>query len=222
MKKFCIMVLFFIFIQAVCPGDEKTDNYYPYQVGKYFVDKLPNGWKCIFNFDSVIFLYDGKVDTIGFISLSGLPSHELAKEMGVNVDCYIVLKFVRRFSDEEYNELVSAQKKALQRIKIIISKAKGSNKSSKTKEMKDKYPLPKYYNNEYSVYFHQTLSENMKAYPEEVEKQSQDITAEIEKILKKYPEAPDEVLKESQPEVQPEKENKPVSDKAKDEGRSNE
>ncbi|GEM_PF-4679206 len=186
MKLSCL-VLFLIVLTSVAFSEENESKYYaPIHIAKAIEQKLPKGWKCKYDYSVIVFSYESKVDLLSIIDLSEPPSVEAAKRKGDKSDYIIIFYFTHKYTDEEYNDLLSIRKKFAGRIK-------GLSRREVDNYTEEKFPLPKYYNKVFSVFLQKTTDDVIRAYPEEIQHQANDIINEFEKYFKKYPDVPNDV-----------------------------
>jgi len=174
MKLHLLFFLSFLLSFVCYSGERKIADYYSSDIAKALEDKLPQGWKCYCDTSFIVISHENPVHMLPLSGLPETPSEKLAKKMGLEKDCLIVLRFVRKYSDEEYNEILKIRNQAL--LKSDSGKY----------HIDDKYPIPIYYNNFYSIYLDVPYADFCKIYPEEVEAQSKIIVLEFDKLLKKY------------------------------------
>lgn len=180
-----LLILFLTF--SVFGGDSMSHD--PIQIGELLSKSLPLGWSCFYNDTMLIITYDKKVDLLNDINLPAEPAAELLNDYGFKMFFFYSFHFVNKYTQEEYDSLNKMRNDAINKIEsnYVKSNIKGKDINSLILNIKKKYIIPEYYNDEYSVFFYKAINDNYIVFPNKVEKEAEDILLKVEKYIKKYP-----------------------------------
>lgn len=180
MKK---LLLLLIFVSLNCAHGEKLPIT-PRHIGEVLSKKIPKDWMCVYSHSEIVIIYKKKIYMLNAVSLPQEPSFELAKKYGWESDYFVVLSFVNKYSQKEL-ELLIKNRKAMGNI-VQNKKLDPKTRCWQMSEINIKFPLPTYYNDEYSVFLHRPDSVSLRTYPESFNRQKKKVFSEIEALLKKY------------------------------------
>lgn len=146
---------------------------------------IPSGWTVKSDFSSIIISRDQQVTLLNPISLPAMPKDDILRQFGQKTDYHIVLVFKERMSDQQYADLKQQRDAAIQKISDdpMID---GKSKYGMLNKENDRYWLPTYFNDRFSIYQQRTDSPPLQVYPTSAAEERSRILDSLSKLMKKY------------------------------------
>ena len=184
--------LFAIFLinlisQKAAQGDESKLPVLPEEYAALINQKLPKGWICTYDTQTVVIIHAEPVTLLNTLSLPGGERNEqFYQEYGRKMPYLIVMKFVARFSDQEQQELAARRQQALD-ADIKKEREKGRGKYT-GKDVYSQFFVPEYNNIRFSIDLQTSETWPLKIVsPANAVTESDEILKLLHANLKKYP-----------------------------------
>lgn len=136
-----------IFEPDLSIGDEPILSGVPKDYAQILLPQLPPGWRCTYDFRTVVISYDEQVT---FLNRLGKPPVErddaFFKKFGVQGPYLIVMKFVSRLSEPDQRALADRRRQA------VDAARKGREREKYTGgDVYSQHFVPKYFNDRFSI-----------------------------------------------------------------------
>lgn len=169
------------------PAAEPQHHFLPMKYAEIVRQKLPAGWRCTYDFQSVVIMHEEPVTLLNTLSLPGSERNEaFFRTHGIQSSYLFVMKFVPRLSHEEQNALFEGRKNAVNEARAGRERLKPIGD-----DIYGKWFVPEYYNQRFSIDLHRTDSWPLQVVaPAGVVQERNDIFALLESLMDKYPNQP--------------------------------